>query len=140
MSTLERWSLHLSALVMGLSGLLYGWLKYFHQRMGDFGPEPYALQGLAQHLHVLAGPLLVFTLGMLVRGHVLPAVRAGGRKGRATGLCLAGILAPMILAGYGMQVCVDPSWRKAFAWVHGPSALLFLLFYGVHLFRPRAYT
>ena len=131
----ERWSLHLSALAMACSGLLYGWLKYFQQRPGEFGTEPYPLQGVAQHAHVLVGPLMVFALGMMVRGHVVPALRSGTPRGRGTGLWVAAILAPMILAGYGMQVCVDPAWRRALAWVHGPSSLMFLLVYGIHVLR-----
>ena len=137
MTRLERWSLHACALAMGATGLLYGWLKYWHQRAGDFGPEPYPLQGWSQHAHVAAGPFMVFALGMMVKGHVLPALRAGGRRGRATGLGLAAILAPMVLSGYGVQICVDPVWRTGLAWVHGPAAVLFLLVYLVHLFRPR---
>ena len=137
MSRLERWSLHLAALAVGLSGLVYGWLKYWHQRAGDFGPEPYPLQGLAHHAHVAASPVLVFALGMMVRGHVLPSLQAGGARGRASGLWTAAVLAPMILSGYGVQLCVEPVWRTALAWIHGPSSLLFLLAYGAHLLRPR---
>jgi hypothetical protein len=134
----ESWSLHLATSAMGSSGLLYGWFKYFHQRPGDFGPEPYPLQGLSQHAHVLAGPFLVFTLGMMVRGHVLPSLRSGNARGRGLGLALAAILAPMVLAGYGMQACVDPAWRTALAWVHGPASLLYLAAYGVHVLRSYA--
>lgn len=135
MSRLERFSLHAAALAVALTGLLYGWLKYFHQRAGDFGPEPYPLQGLAQHAHVLAGPFLVFGFGMMVRGHVVPALRSGTARGRATGIGLAALLAPLVVSGYGVQVCVDPAWRTALAWVHGPAALAFLAAYAGHAAR-----
>ena len=135
MSALERWSLHLSALLTGLSGLIYGWLRYYGQRLGEFGLEPHPLQGLYQHLHVLGAPLLVFTLGMVVRGHVLPRYRSGRTSGRATGLLVAMGLAPMILAGYGIQVVTEPSARLGMAWVHGVSSLLFLAAYGGHVAR-----
>ena len=138
MSPLERWSLHLSALATIASGLIHGWLKYCHQRMGEFGPEPFWAQGLLLRAHVLVAPLLVFTLGVMVRGHLLPALRAKHSRGRGTGLALAALLAPMIVSGYAVQVCVDPAWRTALAWVHGPFSLLFLLAYGAHLARPRA--
>ena len=131
----ERWSLHASALAVGGTGLAYGWLKYFHQRAGEFGAEPWPAQGWSQHAHVLTAPVLVFTLGLLVRGHVLPAVRAGGTAGRRSGLLMAAILAPMILSGYAIQVCLEPGARAAMAWVHGPFSLLFLVAYGVHLAR-----
>lgn len=132
MTTLERWSLHLSALLTGITGLLYGGLRYYGQHPGEFGVEAHPLQATLQHLHVLAAPLLVFTLGMLVRGHVVPMWRNGRPGGRASGVFLALILAPMALSGYAVQVAVEPQWRLALAWVHGITSLLFLLAYGVH--------
>jgi hypothetical protein len=135
MSPLERWSLHLSALFTVASGLLYGWLRYYGQRLGEFGPEPHPLQGLLQHLHVLGAPLLVFTLGMVVRAHVLPRIRSRASSGRATGLLIALGLAPMILSGYGIQIVTEPATRVLLAWVHGISSLLFLAAYGAHVAR-----
>lgn len=135
MKGLERLSLHLSALLTGASGLLYGWLRYFGQRVGEFGPEPHPLQGLLQHLHVLAAPLLVFALGMVVRGHVLPRLRGAQPGGRATGLFLALVMTPMALSGYGIQVVTEPATRGVLAWVHGITSLLFLAAYGVHVAR-----
>lgn len=132
MTTLERWSLHLAALLTGATGLLYGWLRYYGQRRGEFGLEAHPLQGSLQHLHVLAAPLLVFALGMLVRGHLLPKWRGGKPAGRRSGIGLVLILGPMVLSGYAVQVAVDPTWRLALAWVHGVTSLLFLAGYGVH--------
>lgn len=142
MTSLERWSLHLAALLTGATGLIYGWLRYYGQRAGEFGLEAHPLQATLQHLHVLAAPLLVFALGMLVRGHVLPMWRGGKPGGRASGVLLALILAPMALSGYIVQVAVEPRWRLLFAWIHGVLSLLFLMGYGVHqlaaLRQPRA--
>jgi hypothetical protein len=135
-SAWERWCLHLSALAMALSGLGYGWLKYFGQRAGEFGPEPHPLQGLAQHAHVLLGPLLVFSLGLAVKAHVGPRLRAG--RGRGSGFAVALMLAPMVLSGYVVQIAVDPRWHLALAWVHGTFALLFVTGYLVHLLRPES--
>lgn len=135
MTSLERWSLHIAALLTGLTGLLYGWLRYFGQRVGEFGLEPHPLQALLQHLHVIASPLLVFALGMVVRGHVVPMWRSGRAAGRASGIALALILAPMVISGYLVQVVTDPMARVASAWVHGLTSLLFLAGYGTHLWR-----
>ncbi len=138
MNPLERWSLHLSALLTAGTGLVYGWLRYFGQRVGEFGPEAHPLQALLQHLHVLSAPLLVLTLGMILKGHVEPLLRSGRMKPLGTGLFLLGGLAPMILAGYAVQVVVDPEWRRLWAWIHGLSSLLFLGAYLVHLARGTA--
>ena len=134
MSPLERWSLHLAALLTAATGLLDGGLRWFGQRMGEFGPEPHPLLGLAQHLHVLAAPGLVFVLGVMVRGHLGAKLRAGEGR-RTTGLALAFLIAPMVLTGYGVQVAVDPTWRRVLSWAHGLSAGGFLLAYGGHVLR-----
>lgn len=135
MTGLERILLHISAFLTAATGLVYGWLRYFGQRAGEFGPEAHPLQALLQHLHVLTAPVLVFTLGMLLRGHVQPMLRRGPPVGRRTGLFALVVVAPMVLVGYGVQVAVDPAWRTALAWVHGLASLAFLAGYLAHFAR-----
>lgn len=137
MSGLDRWALRVGTLLAGLTGLVYGWLRYFGQQAGEFGPEPHPQQALLQHLHVLTGPLLVFALGMAVRAHLLPMIRSERTLGRRSGLLLAGVLLPMVFGGYGVQVATDPAWRTTLAWVHGVPALLFLAVFVVHSLRAR---
>ncbi|MBS1766878.1 MAG: hypothetical protein JST05_05670 [Acidobacteria bacterium] len=129
----ERRGLHATAAAAALTGGIYGWFRYFGQRMGDFGLEPSPWQGWWQHAHVLAAPLLLFMLGVAARGHLFLKLRAGGREGRRTGLVLAFLIAPMVLAGFGIQVVTGQAWHLAFAWIHGVSASLFTLGYLVHL-------
>lgn len=138
MNALERWSLHLAALATAGTGLLYGWLRYFGQRAGEFGPEAHPLQGTFQHLHVLSAPLLVLALGVVLKGHIDPLARAGKLRAWGTGAFLLAGLAPMILGGYAVQVVVDPHWRTLWAWIHGVSSLLFLGAYLSHLARRTA--
>ncbi|MBK9797574.1 MAG: hypothetical protein IPP58_13980 [Holophagaceae bacterium] len=132
MTPLERWCLHLAALLTGGTGLMDGLLRWFGQRAGEFGPEVHPWLGPAQHLHVLVAPVLVFCLGVMVRGHLWPKVRQG-REGRRTGLGAALLIAPMVLSGYTIQVVTLPAWRQGMAWVHGISAGAFLLAYFGHL-------
>ncbi|WP_026853225.1 hypothetical protein [Geothrix fermentans] len=137
MSAWERWSLHLAALVTAGTGLMDGLLRWFGMRMGEFGPEPHPWLPAAQHLHVLTAPLLLFALGMTVRGHLQAKLKRGS-EGRRTGLGAAFLIAPMVLSGYAVQVVTGPAWRTAFSWAHGLSAGLFLLAYLGHLFIPHA--
>jgi hypothetical protein len=132
MSPLERWSLHLAALATACTGLMDGLLRWFGGRMGEFGPEAHPWLGMAQHLHVLVAPLLVFTLGIMVRGHLWSRL-SKGPEGQGTGLGAAFLIAPMVLSGYGIQVVTSPAWRSGLAWVHGISAGAFLLAYFGHL-------
>ncbi|WP_243302350.1 hypothetical protein [Geothrix oryzisoli] len=137
MSPLERWSLHLAALLTAGTGLMDGLLRWFGVRAGEFGPEPHPWLPAAQHLHVLTAPLLLFALGMAVRGHLQVKLKKGP-EGRRTGLGAAFLIAPMVLSGYGVQVVTSPAWRTAFSWAHGLGAGLFLLAYLGHLFIPHA--
>ena len=133
MSPLERWSLHLAALITAGTGLMDGLLRWFGVRAGEFGPEPHPWLPAAQHLHVLAAPLLVFALGVMVKGHVQARLKKG-REGRRTGLSAAFLIAPMVMTGYGVQVMTDPAGRTILAWAHGLSAGFFLMAYLGHLF------
>ena len=132
MSPLEKWSLHLAALLTGATGLADGLLRWFGTRNGEFGPEPHPWLGNAQHLHILVAPALLFCLGMMVRGHLQPRLRQG-EPGRTSGLRLASLIAPMVVSGYLVQVATSPALRTCYAWVHGLSSAGFLLAYGAHL-------
>ncbi|HJW32468.1 MAG TPA: hypothetical protein VJ505_03790 [Holophagaceae bacterium] len=135
MNRFERLALHGGAWLTGLSGLGYGWLRYFKVVQGEFGPEPHPLQSVVQHAHVLAAPLLLFALGMMVRGHFAVKLRVLSKEGRRTGWGLALLIGPMVLAGYGVQVVTTPTWRMALAWIHGVASCLFLLAYAGHGLR-----
>ncbi len=132
MNRFERWSLHLAALATAGTGLLDGLLRWFGERAGEFGPEAHPWLGVAQHLHVLVTPVLVFTLGMMVRGHLWSRLQTGG-EGRRTGLGAAFLIAPMVISGVGIQVVTSPAWRTGLAWFHGFASGAFLLAYFGHL-------
>jgi len=137
MSPLGRWSLHAAAILTGGSGALYGWTRYFGQRIGEFGPEPHPFQGMLQYAHILVAPLLVFALGLLFQSHVLSKLRSQGSSGRRSGGLMGLVMAPMVLSGYGVQVAVDPRARFLLAWVHGLTSLAFLVGLVIHVVRAR---
>jgi hypothetical protein len=111
-----------------------GLLRWFGERVGEFGPEAHPWLGPAQHLHILTAPLLIFTLGMMVRGHLWPRLQSGA-EGRRTGLGAACLIAPMVFSGLGVQVVTSPTWRSGLSWIHGIGSCAFLLAYFVHLAR-----
>jgi len=142
MTAFERWCLRLSAAFAILGGTFYGWLRYFAQRAGEFGAEPHPLQGLAQHLHVVTTPFLVFAFGMLFRNHALAMLRTGQPSGLRSGWVMLLSMGPMILSGYGVQVAVDANWRIALAWIHGIASVFFvggLLIHTLRAFRMTRY-
>lgn len=133
----ERRAMHAAALAAAITGLCYGWFRYFGVREGEFGPEPHPLQATFQHLHVLFTPLLVLMFGIILRGHLQPKLKSRQKKGRWTGLAAALLFAPLLLAGYGIQTTAHPLLRQVLAWLHGLSGLLLILGYAAHVVRVR---
>ena len=137
MRRLERWSLRVGFVLGGLTGVVYGWLRYFGSVKGDFGPEPSPWQPFWQHAHVLAAPVLLFALGVAVRGHVQGMLGRGVRRGRRTGLVLLVVAAPMVLGGYAVQVVTAAGVRNALGWTHAAIGALFTALYAIHWAKPR---
>ena len=128
---------HLAVLLVGGTGLVYGWMCYLARPDDPFAVVNHPWQPDLQHLHVLMAPLLVFGLGLLWRNHVWVKVRSRAGRQRWSGLVLLGLLVPMAATGYFVQVTVDEGWRAVWVWTHGISSCVFLLFYVGHMFAAR---
>lgn len=128
----EVWSLHLSTLLVGGTGLVYAWMVYLAEPADPYSVVRHPWQPTFQHLHVLAAPLLVFAAGLIWRRHVWNGWRSGIRSRRRSGLSLALSLAPMAASGYLLQVTVEESWRNVWSWIHLATSILWILTYLVH--------
>lgn len=137
MRRLERWSLRIGFGLGALTGIIYGVLRYFGSVKGDFGPEPNPWQPFWQHAHVLAAPVLLFALGVAVRGHVQGMINRGVRRGRRIGLVLLVISVPLVVGGYAVQVVTGSVVRNALGWSHAALGALFTLLYAFHWAKPR---
>jgi hypothetical protein len=131
------WFLHLSTLLVGVSGLVFAWMLYVLEPTDPYALVSHARQPDVQHLHVLTAPLLVFGCGILWTGHIWARIRSGHQGRRRTGIALTALLAPMILSGYLLQVSVDESMRELWIVTHVATSCLWLLVYAVHQFSPR---
>jgi hypothetical protein len=126
--------LHLANLAVSGTGLIYAWMSYLLQPADEWAVVNHPYQPLAQHLHVLSAPLLVFAIGLIWSVHALAKLR-NGRRGRASGLGLMGLFLPMAASGYLLQVAVDPEWRKRWIVIHIVSSLLWVGALVVHQVR-----
>lgn len=125
--------LHASTLLVGVTGAVYGWMRYFVEP----DPESFSVVGHPwepelQSAHVLLAPLLLFACGIVWRAHVWARMRSGFRPRRPTGLALAIALGPMVLSGYAIQVSVSDAWRTTWIVVHVATSVLWVLAYGLH--------
>jgi hypothetical protein len=125
MTRLEALFVHLANLLVGGTGLAYAWYRYFAAPIDELSAV-HPGQPVAQHLHVLAAPLLVFAVGLLWRTHVWLGIRLGSGARRRSGILLAALAAPMIASGYLLQIAVEPRWRTAWIGVHVAASLLWI--------------
>jgi hypothetical protein len=139
-SRLEAWSVHSANALVGGTGLIYAWMRYFAVPADEFAIVNHPWQPALQHAHVLSAPLLVFAGGLIWQRHVWARVRGKFEQRRASGLALALTLVPMIASGYLIQTATDDAWRTAWIAVHLVASGLWLAGYVAHLVTRTART
>jgi len=134
MNRLERFLIHLSTLIVGVSGILYGVMKYLMTSNDPFSVINHPLQPWMLDLHVVGAPVLVFAIGLIAREHIVCQMRKGrGRPGRASGLFAVGCLLPMISTGYLIQIFTNETARQVSVVVHLTTSGIYLLAFVAHL-------
>jgi len=138
-SGFERVVVHVTTWLMALSGAVYFYMKHLMTGSDPFSALHHPWQPHALSLHVLTGPVAVFALGLIARDHILDRLfEPRQRRGRATGLIILALAAPMIVSGYLMQVLTDPGARRALVGAHVISGALYTLLFAGHLIVSRA--
>jgi hypothetical protein len=137
MSRAQAWGLHVSNLLVGGTGLIYGYMRYFQASEDPFSIVNHPLQPDLQHVHILLAPLLVFACGWIWQNHVWNRIRSGYAMHRKSGWLLIATLFPMVFSGYLVQISEQEGWRLIWAWVHGITSCIWLLFAVIHPLLPR---
>jgi hypothetical protein len=134
-SGFERAVVGLSTWAMAITGTAFFAMKYLMPAARDpFSVIHHPWQPHALMLHVIVAPVAVFALGLIARGHILDRIQdARQRRGRTTGLLIVGLAAPMIAAGYLLQVVTEPGARRVLVGVHVVSGALYALLFAGHL-------
>ena len=139
MSGFERAIVHLTTWLMAITGTAYFCMKYLMRGSDPFSVLHHPWQPHALSLHVIVGPAAVFALGLIARDHILARIfEPRQRRGRATGLIILGLAAPMIASGYLMQVWTGPALKRALVCIHVVSGALYTLLFAGHLLASRS--
>lgn len=129
----EAWSVHGSTILVGVTGLVYAWMRYLLQPVDPYAVVNHPLQPTVQHLHVLVAPLLVFGAGLIWKNHVWNHFRKGVPRARRSGISLVLTLAPMVVSGYLIQTTITEGWRTAWIAIHCATSAIWLLVYLTHV-------
>ena len=128
---------HVSNLVVGATGVIYGWMLYFAVPADEFSVVNHPLQPTLHAWHVVTAPVLVFGVALIWKRHVWARVRGGFPHRRATGLLLFALFVPMVLSAYLLQVSVEELTRAVWRWTHVATSVLWLVAYLVHQLSSR---
>lgn len=131
MTALERAFLHLANGLVTITGVVYAVMRYLMHPADEWAVVNHPWQPHAQHLHLLAAPLLVFVVGFAWSRHALPKLR-NGDAGRSSGLGLMAGFVPMTVSGALIQTAVDPAWRAVWVVVHLAASGLWLTALALH--------
>jgi hypothetical protein len=124
-SRFERWAVWSTSAATLITGLLYLWMKYLLVSDDPFAVVNHPWQPTVLKLHILAAPLLTFSVGLVALRHVWRHLRDRVREGRRSGLLTGLVLGPMILSGYLIQAITHESWLEAMAYSHIALGLIF---------------
>ena len=130
MSRLESWLMHLSTIVLTITGLAYAWMRYMMKPSDPFSVVNHPWEPFMIDIHIIVAPVLILGFGIIFHSHILFKKEAGARTARKSGLMLIPTFAVMALSGYLLQV-VTSDFRKALVVLHlGSGAIWALLYLG----------
>ncbi len=137
---MKRWAAllnHLACLLVGLSGVAYGVLKYFMSGADPDSRAGHPWQQPMLKVHVLTAPFLIFALGLVFSGHALKRLQGGEDPGRTSGAGLLALAAPLVLTGPLIQVLTGDAARQWTGWIHTALGVVYVLAYAGHLLKKR---
>ena len=132
MSRWQAWSSHIVTMIVGASGLIYLWIKYFMRTDDPFSVVNHPLQPFMLDAHILSAPLLVFLFGLMFESHIQKKLKTGKSPNRRTGLAAVLTFGLMTVSGYALQAATSDAVGRAAFILHLVSSGLFLFSYVVH--------
>jgi hypothetical protein len=137
-SAFEKWLLHLSVGTAGGTGLAYLFMKHVLKSEDPFSVVNHPWQPHVLAAHVLLTPLLIFSLGLIAREHILGRfIDPRPHRSRRSGVATLTLALPMAASGYLAQVSTSEPLRRALVLVHVVSGCLFALLFLAHLVAAR---
>lgn len=132
MTRFEKASVWVTSLLVGITGIVYGWMKYLTVSNDPFSVINHPLQPLFLKLHILVAPLFLLAIGMIAVRHIWRHFRSRTRRSRRSGITAALSLVPMVGTGYLIQVVTGESLLLAMVIAHVALGLLYLFAIGLH--------
>jgi len=141
--------MNISALAIATSGIFYFCFRYLMESEDPFSLINHPWQPVALHLHVLASPVFMLTMGIMVSCHVIKKLRNGNgnnhhvrrqtprnnghsKEGRRSGWVSLGSVPLMAVSGYLLQVATNEWVLRTLLVLHLVSGMVFAVSYLIH--------
>jgi hypothetical protein len=131
MKRLEVWLLHLSTILLTVTGLVYAAMHYWMKPSDPFSVVNHPLEPFMRNIHIVAAPLLVVAIGIILHSHILFKLENGSRSARKSGLILIPLFVTMTASGYLLQITSGVS-NRIFFWLHLGSGSIWAITYLTH--------
>jgi hypothetical protein len=131
MNRLEAWLLHLSTIILTITGAVYAYMHYVMKSSDPFSVINSPLEPYLLDLHIIAAPVLVVAIGIILHSHILFKIEGGSRAARKSGVILIPLFLLMAASGYLLQI-TSGSMNRIFFWAHLSSGSLWALVYAAH--------
>jgi hypothetical protein len=128
----EAWVNHAGWILVALSGVVYGVLKYFVTSPDPDSRLGHPWQPAVLAVHVLTAPVAVFGLGLLFRRHALARLSSGEPERRPTGTVMTLLAIPLALSGYVLQILTGDAAKRWTGWGHAVLGLVYAVGYAMH--------
>lgn len=132
MNGFEKWSVWVTSILAGITGVGYFWTKYLAQSDDPFSVVNHPLEPWLLKAHIVLSPFLLFAVGSIFVRHVWKHVRLGVVLGRRSGLTGALVFLPMVLSGYLIQSVTNPGRLATLAVSHIGLGGIYLVGLCVH--------
>ncbi|MGH9340273.1 MAG: hypothetical protein ACRD1R_11980 [Acidobacteriota bacterium] len=132
MNTWEKWTFHISAVLVSLTGVAYLWMKYLLEGSDPFSVINHPWQPFFLHLHIVAAPFLLFIVGVLFPSHILGKLGKTKVPNRRSGWVTLISFPIMAVSGYLLQVVNHPLLLQMTLLLHLAGGGLFVVSYAIH--------
>lgn len=130
MNRLETALLHLTTLVLTITGLVYVYMHYFMKPTDVFSVVGHPWEPAVLKTHILVAPALILVVGLIAHSHILFKLSVNTQVGKRSGLFLIPLFLIMVSSGYVLQIVTEG--RKMLMIVHLISGILWFLSYVSH--------
>lgn len=132
MNAFEKWSVWITSILTGLTGVGFFFIKYMMESSDPFSVLNHPLEPWFLKAHIILSPFLLVAVGSILVRHVWRHFRMRITLGRRSGVTTALVFFPMVVSGYLIQAVTNPWGLATITVSHLILSALYIAGLGIH--------